>query len=238
MKPRTFISLVKRRGESAKTGKHQQKTGYRRAISIVCGWYAKYVNWTALATCVIAAATIYGVIVAAGTWHTIGDQLAQMQTDSANAHQQMLATLRPWVLVADTPTVGTVSSGAPASAITLAITYKLIGQSPAGNGKVIAFLLRDTRGFSETEYVKDVEDVNDPQRSCPEAVKNNQWVPFNAFSEQPQIVTASGTGPYVLVCARYDWSLDRRSHGILVMLYRLIGSSEKPSLDLRASYAG
>jgi hypothetical protein len=155
------------------------------------------------------------------------------------ARSTLHASARPWILIPGTPEVVSITHRAEGLSITLGIVYKQSGQSPAGNGQVAAFILPSI-SLPETEFVKTTQVHPD----CPLDVGANGWIPFNPFSSDAQEISAVNRDaaverqPYVLICARYEWALDRAYGGRVVMLYRLNGTMANPALQLRASYAG
>jgi hypothetical protein len=186
--------------------------------------------WATVAA--VGAAVIYAGIAA---W-----QGSLMQKQVYDTHQIFLANARPWILVSKRPVVSNIQSKSEGITFALAIDYARIGPTPAGNGFVAAFVLPSIRG-APWEYVRDTTSA---RPDCPEEARTDEWIPFNTISDQPQEIQASGKGvsiessPYVLVCARYDWSVDRDQHGRAIMLYRLNGPAKKGSLSLLASYNG
>ncbi len=157
------------------------------------------------------------------------------------AKNSFLATARPWINVPNIPTVTSAIPKPDGITLALAITYKTTGQSPAGNGEVAAFILQTLNGLSAADFVKH---TTDERPDCPQETRPDEWVRFNTLSDAVQEVSATGRSvsmdkaPYVLICARYDWALDRSQRGRVIILYQLSGTSKKARLSLLASYAG
>ena len=115
--PRRFNSIVGMRDEAAKKKRADEATvpEERRRWWEPSNWRW---NWTAIATCVIAGATIVAVVVAILQWRTLGGQL-----------DEMAAERRPWVSV--DPEIGAVTW--ENGSVRFAVRYELknTGRSPA-----------------------------------------------------------------------------------------------------------
>jgi hypothetical protein len=161
-------------------------------------------------------------------------QLSVMQTESANSERRMLAAQRPWVMIDKIE----VTSGDNAS-LPLNLSLKLLGQSPPANIEFAAVLLA-----SVPENPHDYVTLGEPPRSdtCP-ATPLVWELADAAVGDKPRAtVTARPDGSFVpkalVVCARYDWRLNKGYKGHVVMLYQVTGKPTKSRLNLLANYAG
>ena len=76
---RHFVSLIKERGEAAKREAEQRRADEKKHQAEKPPWHIKNWNWTAIATCVMAAFTIGIYVVGRYQWHTFQDQLTVMK---------------------------------------------------------------------------------------------------------------------------------------------------------------
>jgi hypothetical protein len=76
---RRFVSLSKKRSEAAKREAEKQLADEKKRKAEKPWWHIKNWNWTAIATCVMAAFTIGIYFIGRYQWHTFQDQLTVMQ---------------------------------------------------------------------------------------------------------------------------------------------------------------
>jgi hypothetical protein len=202
-------------------------------------WLGALSGWAQL------VAICFGVVYAYKQFDVMQGQLDAMKSEAAQsdyrAYQVLLATQRPWIVIPDPPSaIETVSSNNQV-VLNMAITFKSIGPSPATNGSVAGALLQSI-DMAPSDFVRQVTNA---RPDCPIDVrKPNDWVVFNTLSASVQQVSVFGArsdlerSPYVVICARYQWSLDRNRDGRVIMLYKLEGDAASPRLNLLGSYAG
>jgi hypothetical protein len=90
-----FVSLFKERNEATKREAEKRRADEKKRKAEKPSWHIENWNWTAIATCVMAAFTVGIYFVGRYQWHTFQDQLAVMQ-DQLNA---MEADQRPWMKI-------------------------------------------------------------------------------------------------------------------------------------------
>jgi hypothetical protein len=234
----TERSWVRRRIYNLKRNLHQRRTKKEKESP-----QDRFSRRTANATVAIAFLTAAAVLVAGGTYWlferqltVMQGQLNQMKDDTIDAKNRMLVAFRPWIIIPEVPTV--LSNGGE-NRLALAITFKNTGPSPATNGQAVVRTLQTINPPDPMKFVKN--EAND-RPDCPISINDSEWATFNTMSGLPQpIIAAEGDvaakSGYVLICARYEWSLVRSQRGIIIMLYEL-KTDPKPSLRLVGSFAG
>jgi hypothetical protein len=226
---------------NTKSGKEKRLWWFQQPAPIdrFTGWLVAYTLLLFIATGISACflhstdEAIHGQLI------IMKSQLDQMKVQTEQAYQRLLATQRPWIVIPEIPEITNFANKSRIISFAIRAVFKNVGPSPAANGRVTVLVLRSI-DRPPSVFVKD---VTNERPDCPIATK--YWRTFNTMSVSAQDIPigrydqdVEGVSPYILICARYDWSLDRNQNGHVIMLYRLEDAPTEPHLSLLGSYAG